>query len=126
MGGAQWTTALTYTDPVFGSAQRYTKLFQAKYGQLPDYHNAESTAACETFQFALAKAGDVDPAKVRDALASLDIDTFYGKIKFDSRGVNIYKPMAVEQIQNKTHVTVFPADAANAKPVYPLASWGKR
>jgi branched-chain amino acid transport system substrate-binding protein len=126
MGGAQWTTALQYTDPTFGSAQRYTKLFQAKYGVLPDYHNAESTAACETFAAAMAKAGDLDPAKVRDALAGLDIDTFYGKIKFDSRGVNIYKPMAVEQIQKGVHETVWPADAANAKPAYPLAPWGKR
>jgi len=126
MGGAQWTTALTYTDPLFGNAQRYTRMFQDKYHVLPDYHNAESTAACETFQFALAKAGSLDPAAVRDALASLDIDTFYGKIKFDSRGVNIYKPMAVEQIQNQKHETVWPADAANAKPIFPLPPWGKR
>lgn len=126
MGGAQWTAALTYTDPVFGSAQRYTRLFQAKYGHLPDYHNAESSAACETFQYALAKAGGLDPQKVRDALAGLDIDTFYGKIKFDSRGVNIYKPMAVEQIQRGMHETVWPADSANAKAIYPLAPWGKR
>jgi branched-chain amino acid transport system substrate-binding protein len=126
MGGAQWTTALNYTDALFGNAQRYTAMFQAKYHHLPDYHNAESTAACEAFQAALAKAGAVDPAKVRDALATLDLDTFYGKIKFDSRGVNIYKPMAVEQIQNQKHETVWPADAANAKPIFPLPPWGKR
>ncbi|MBV8221846.1 MAG: amino acid ABC transporter substrate-binding protein, partial [Candidatus Eremiobacteraeota bacterium] len=71
MGGAQWTITLNYTDPLFGSAARYTKMFEAKYNHVPDYHNAESTAACETFQFALAKAGDLDPAKVRDALAAL-------------------------------------------------------
>ena len=126
MGGAQWTTVLMYTDPYFGSAERYTRLFQAKYHHLPDYHNAESTAACEAFQVALQRAGVIDPAKVRDALAGLDIDTFYGKIKFDSRGVNVYKPMAVEQIQHGTHVTVWPADAANATPVFPLPPWGKR
>ena len=35
--------------------------------------------------------------------------TFYGRIKFDSRGVNIYKPMAVEQLQPDGHkYTVFP------------------
>ena len=126
MGGAQWTTALNYTDVLFGNAQRYTRLFQAKYHHLPDYHNAESTAACEAFQVALLRAGAIDSAKVRDALASLDIDTFYGKIKFDSRGVNMYKPMAVEQIQKGAHETVWPADAANAKPLYPLPAWGSR
>jgi len=126
MGGAQWTTALMYTDAIFGSSQRYTRLFQAKYNHLPDYHNAESTAAGETFQLAMAKAGSLDPGAVRDALAALDADTFYGKIKFDSRGVNIYKPMAVEQIQKGVHETIWPADAANAKALYPLQPWGKR
>jgi branched-chain amino acid transport system substrate-binding protein len=126
MGGAQWTTTLTYTDPLFGNAARYTAKFQDKYHHLPDYHNAESTAAGEVFQYAMAKAGSLDPAKVRDALAALDIDTFYGKIKFDSRGVNIYKQMAVEQIQNQKHETVWPAEAADAKPIFPLPPWGKR
>jgi len=126
MGGAQWTTTLNYIDPLFGNAERYAKLFEAKYHHIPDYHNAESTAAPETFQFAMEKAGSLDPAKVRDALAALDVETFYGRIKFDSRGVNIYKPMAVEQIQNGTHMTVWPADAANASAVYPLKAWGQR
>ena len=126
MGGAQWTTTLSYIDPLFGNAERYTSLFQAKYHHIPDYHNAESTAAPETFQFAIEKAGSLDPAKVRDALAALDAETFYGRIKFDSRGVNIYKPMAVEQIQKGEHVTVWPLEAANAKAEYPLAAWGKR
>ena len=119
LGGAQWTPQLKYVDPVFGSAQRYTRLFQAKYHQIPDYHNAESTAGCEIFQFALQRAGSLDPQKVRDVLASMDQITFYGQVKFDSRGVNIFKPMAVEQIQNGEHVTVWPADVANAKPLYP-------
>ena len=126
MGGAQWTTTLTYIDPLFGNAERYTTLFEARYHHIPDYHNAESTAAPETFQFAIEKAGSLDPAKVRDALAALDAETFYGHIKFDSRGVNIYKPMAVEQIQKGAHVTVWPPEAANATAQYPLAPWGKR
>ena len=126
VGGAQWTTVLKSIDPLFGNAGRYTRAFQARYHHIPDYHNAESTAACEAFQFALRAAGDVDPKKVRDALAALDVQTFYGQIKFDSRGVNVYKPMYVEQIQNGQHVTVWTPDVANAKPVYPLPTWAQR
>ena len=40
------------------------------------------------------------PKEVRDALAALDVVTFYGLLKFDSRGINVYKPMVVNQIQN--------------------------
>ena len=38
--------------------------------------------------------------------------SFYGQIKFDERGINIIKPMAVEQWQNGKQVTVWPADVA--------------
>ena len=42
--------------------------------------------------------------------------TFFGRIKFDSRGINTFKPMVVEQIQDGKHHTVFPANLADAKP----------
>ena len=51
---------------------------------------------------------------------------FFGQVKFDSRGLNIYKPMVVEQIQNGVHHTVYPASVADAKPMYPTPSWDQR
>jgi branched-chain amino acid transport system substrate-binding protein len=61
------------------------------------------------FEYALENAGSIDPEKVRDALAKLDVTTFYGLLKFDSRGLNVYKPMVTNQIQNGKLVTVWPA-----------------
>ena len=52
--------------------------------------------------------------------------TFYGQIKFDDRGVNIYKPMAVEQWQSGKKTTVWPNDVAAAKVLYPAPAWDKR
>ncbi len=52
--------------------------------------------------------------------------TFFGQIKFDSRGINTFKPMVVEQIQNGTHYTVYPGDVANGSPKYPTPSWSSR
>jgi branched-chain amino acid transport system substrate-binding protein len=92
-------------------------------GLLPD---ADGTAACLAFQYAIEKAGTLDPAKVRDALASLDVMTFYGPITFDKRGVNMTKPMIVQQIQNQHLVTVWPPAVANAKPIYPAPAWDRR
>jgi len=60
--------------------------------------------------------------KVRDALAALDVTVFFGQIKFDSRGVNVTKPMVVEQIQSGVHHTVFPTNVADAQPKYPTPS----
>jgi branched-chain amino acid transport system substrate-binding protein len=126
--GSQWTPQVKYTPSFYLSVADYVKAYKAKFATSddPDYHVAESTAACLAFQKAIENAGSLDPAKVRDALASLDVMTFFGQVKFDSRGLNTFKPMVVEQIQNGTHFTVFPADVANGRPQYPAPPWSSR
>jgi branched-chain amino acid transport system substrate-binding protein len=126
--GSQWTPQVKYKPSFYLSVADYVKAYKAKFATSddPDYHVAESTAACLAFQKAIENAGSLDPAKVRDALASLDVMTFFGQVKFDSRGLNTFKPMVVEQIQNGTHYTVFPASVANGKPSYPTPPWSSR
>ncbi len=127
-GGAQWSEAVKYTGApgFYQTSKDYAKAFDAMYHHRPDYHNAESTATCLAYQYALQRAGSLDPEKVRNALAKLDVTTFYGIIKFDQRGINVYKPMVVNQIQNGRLVTVWPAGLAAAKPKYPTPPWGQR
>lgn len=127
-GGAQWSDAVKYKgDPGFyHTSKEYAKAFEAAYHHRPDYHNAESTATCLAYQYALIRAGSLDTEKVRDALAKLDVTTFYGIIKFDQRGINVYKPMVVNQIQNGRLVTVWPAGLAETKAKYPTPPWGAR
>jgi branched-chain amino acid transport system substrate-binding protein len=126
--GSQWTPQVKYKPSFYLSVADYVKAYRAKFSSSedPDYHVAESTAACLAFQKAIETAGSLDPSKVRDALASLDVMTFFGQIKFDSRGINTFKPMVVEQIQGGTHYTVFPANVANGSPKYPTPSWSSR
>src|SRR6195256_4712559 len=127
-GGSQWTPQVKYKPAFYLTVQQYVDAYHKKYPGIgdPDYHVAESTAACLAFQRAIETAKSTDPTKVRDALAKLDVTTFFGQIKFDSRGINIYKPMVVEQIQNGVHHTVFPDSVADAKPQYPTPSWDQR
>jgi len=126
--GSQWTPQVKYTADFYLSVADYVAAYKAKYPSegAPDYHVAESTAACLALQRAIENAKSLDPKKVRDALAALDVTTFYGKIKFDSRGINVYKPMVVEQIQNGQHHTVFPADVADKQAMYPTPGWDQR
>ena len=127
-GGSQWSTAVKYTGVAgfYRTPSEYSEAFERVYHRPADYHNADGTAACLAFQYALLRAGSLDPQKVRDALAALDVTTFYGPITFDKRGVNMTKPMIVQQIQNGKLVTVWPRAIADAKPVYPTPDWGKR
>jgi branched-chain amino acid transport system substrate-binding protein len=126
--GSQWTPQVKYQPTFYLSVADYVKAYKAKFSSSedPDYHVAESTAACLAFQKAMENAASLDPSKVRDALASLDVMTFFGQIKFDSRGINTFKPMVVEQIQSGTHYTVFPKDVANGSPKYPTPAWSSR
>jgi len=119
LGSSQWTDATKGTDTYFGTAKDYAKDIQAKFSHAPDYHNAEATAACLALVLAAEKAGSAKPDAVRAALSGLDTESFFGKIKFDATGQNIYKPMSVIQIQNGKAVTVWPTDSAEAKMIWP-------
>ncbi len=123
---SQWTPEVKYQGPLFGSAEDYTKAFEKKYGFVPDYHAAESGAAGLILQLAIEKAESLDPQKVRDALASLDVATFYGPVRFSPEGLNIGKPMVTVQIQHGTVVTIWPSDVASAKAMYPTPVWTAR
>ena len=129
-GATQWTSALKYDGiDAWKTPRAFADAFKAKH---PDYKSipyqvAESAAALIAYQKAIEKANSVEPTKVRDSLAALDIMTFYGQIKFDSRGVNIYKPMAIEQLQpDGKKYTVWPEAVAEKAPLYPMPGWDKR
>jgi len=119
LGSSQWTDATKGTDKYFGSAKDYAKDIQAKYNHAPDYHNAEASAACLALVLAAEKAGSSKADAVRDALSGLDTESFFGKIKFDSTGQNLYKPMSVIQIQSGKALTVWPTESAEAKMIWP-------
>ncbi|MGH2497945.1 MAG: amino acid ABC transporter substrate-binding protein [Ktedonobacteraceae bacterium] len=120
LGSSQWTPQEKYNGiDVFSTPANYNQLYQTEFGHNPSYQSAESTASGLAFEYAIQKAGSIDPVKVRDALANLDIMTFYGEIRFDSTGANTFKPMATIQIQNGSLVTVYPPTVANAQLTYP-------
>jgi branched-chain amino acid transport system substrate-binding protein len=117
----QWSPNMKWKDQIFGwTAQDYADLYNKEFGYVPDYHPPQSTAALEVYQVALEKVGSFDPQKVRDAIASTNLMTAYGPIRFDERGANIAKGMAVMQIQKGVPVVVYPADAATGQLLYPL------
>ena len=129
-GATQWTSALHYSGiGLWATPRDYAAAFQAAhrdYAQVP-YQTAESTAALIAFQHAIEQAGSLDSEAVRAAFANLDVMTFYGRIKFDARGVNMYKPMAVEQLQPDGKIyTVFPSDVAEKAALYPMPPWNRR
>jgi branched-chain amino acid transport system substrate-binding protein len=119
LGSSQWTPQTVGQDKYIGTAKQYEAMVQDKYQHAPDYHNAEATAACLAFVLAAEKAGSTDADKIRDAVAGLNEETFFGKVRFDATGQNVYKPMSVIQIQKGQAVDVWPKESAVADLVWP-------
>src|SRR5262249_41675212 len=108
----------------FGDASQFAKAYEAKFGYAPDYHAAAAVAAVEALVMAMEAVGPFDPASVRDALAELDFDSVYGRIRFGENG-QIVMPQTVIQIQDDKVKEIF-ADKFINQPVYPVPGWDKR
>ncbi len=91
---------------------------------MPSYHAADAGAAILFLVKAIEKAGSLDPDAVRQAMNDLALYTFYGKIKIDPEtGLQIGHEMIVGQWQNGVKVIIWPPEAAEAEPLYPLPGY---
>ena len=107
---ASWWHPAEHYDgkDIFGTTENFVKLFHAKYGADPDYGQASAAVCGALFQFAIEQAGSLDRDKVRDALAKLDVVTFWGPVKFGPNGqINSLEP-PVFQIQGGKPIVLFP------------------
>ncbi len=125
-GAIHWTALARTANGNFLSSSDYVSGYSAKYGHAPTVESAASTAACLAIAAALEKAGSLDPQRVRDSLAGLRLNSFFGELRFDERGANVYKRMYVEQNQSGNRVVVWPPEAASGHPRYPTPDWDQR
>jgi len=125
-GSTQWAAGARLPIGYFVDGKTYAAQFLAAYGHRPDAASAAATAACLALEVAIERAGSTEPQAVRSALAALDLQTFYGEIRFDNRGLNVFKPMEVEQVQDGLAVVVWPPAAATGRPRYPMPGWDQR
>lgn len=123
LGSSQWTPEVVGADHWFGTAKDYVKTYQTMFhGEIPQYHAAEATAACLALVVGVEKAGSTDPDQVRDAIAGINMESFFGRIDFNDKGQNDAKPMLVIQIQQGKPVTVWPTDSASGSLIWPAAA----
>jgi branched-chain amino acid transport system substrate-binding protein len=123
-GMTPWMPSERLKDRWFGDASQFSKAFEAKFGYAPDYHVAAAVAAVETLVYAIEAARTIESDDVRDAIAKVDFDSIYGRVRFGNDG-QIVLPQTVIQIQNGNIVEIFGQDFVNP-PLYPVPPWGKR
>jgi branched-chain amino acid transport system substrate-binding protein len=98
----------------------YTKLT----GGHPAYHAAESYAALIVAADAINRAKSDQPAAIADAIRTTQLMTPFGPVQFDAKGQNAH-PVLITQVQGGQYKIVWPADAAEVKPV-PTPAWSER
>lgn len=140
LGATVWQPQLEYPGVKAGfwqSSKAWFADYQKAYNrQYAEYTEAGSTAAGIAFQAALERAQLVPPldeakrAKLVTALENLNINTFYGPIKFETSGDNFHNVTKLEplpiQIQGGKVVIVGPKSPTKSKLVYPFPGWDNR
>ena len=102
--------------------QKYFKLA----GSHPAYHAMEAYAVLLVAAAAINNAKSDQPQAIRDAVKQVDLpDTPFGPVKFDAHGQNQH-PVLITQVQGGQYKVVWPADAAESKPIIPAPEWSKR
>ncbi len=124
-GITPWLPDMEVGGEIFKSARDFATQFQARFGYAADYHVASGAADVLVYKLAIEKAGSLDPKKVRDALAAMDAETLYGRVKFESTG-QIALDQVVIQIQNGNVVPVYASGKFIGKPLYPTPKWAER
>jgi branched-chain amino acid transport system substrate-binding protein len=96
----QWVETLSKSDPMFGSAAEWNTGFKTAYPSYTSvpYQSAQASAAVYVWKEAFEAANSFDKDTVRDAIAAVEMETFYGDIKFSENANNIAKPMFMRQI----------------------------
>jgi branched-chain amino acid transport system substrate-binding protein len=99
--------------------------YERRYGEKPNYHAGGAYGALQVTEAALKKAGSFDNEKLRDALASIEVTTVFGRYKVDAKGMNEHEGLTFQILDGKRRV-VYPEKWGEAKPKLPMPEWNKR
>ena len=110
---ADWSESLRTRGARFGSASEFAGAVRASFKEfaarpVPE-RLAQAAASIVVFADALQRAGSPDPAKVRAALVTTDLATFYGPVRFGPDGSNAAKPVLLKQVRGREMVIVYPS-----------------
>ena len=124
-GVTPWLPEMEIGGAIFKSAREFDKQFQQRFGYPADYHVASGAADVLAFKAAIEKAQSLDPKKVRDALSGLDLETMYGRVKFEETGQIAMSQVLIQIVDGKI-VPVYVSGKFVAKPLYPAPKWADR
>jgi branched-chain amino acid transport system substrate-binding protein len=127
--GEWWVPEMKSEDHIFGTTADYIQACKDLHGEdfKPQYWTSSGSAVGVLLQMAIEKADSIETEKVRDALASLDVElSCWSPVAFNEKGQNIKWVHPVVQVQNGEYIIVYPEESQGNKPLYPAPAWKDR
>jgi branched-chain amino acid transport system substrate-binding protein len=98
---------------------------QQRFGRPADVIAGPSYACVQVVADAIQRAGRLDPAAIRDAIAATNMQTVVGPVRFRADGTGA-QPFVVVQWQNGTQQLVWPKEMGAMPFLYPTRPWRER
>jgi len=123
-GPSQWEPQCTFpgvSDPFFNSSAAYVNYYQALYNSTAEFVSAQSYVSGLVLMLGIENAtNSTNQQSVADAIRSLDLQLFYGDVKFDPTGENTAKALLTVQILDGIIQIIEPISTATANFIYPI------
>jgi len=110
----------------YPGAKELCAMYEAEFGEKPHANTPSCYATIQILADSIKRAGSLDREKIRDALATTDMMTVCGPVKFDKNGQAIFESLPILQYQNGVETVVWPEKLKEKPPVYPLPKWNER
>jgi branched-chain amino acid transport system substrate-binding protein len=124
-----WSPSFPYKDPIFGSTAKFVEYYKANNTLPLIYHQGTAAACIVAYAVALQQVGRIDdPMAVRDALARMDVESLYGRIKFTPEGDGdpVLMGSAVTQVQGGEIKVIHPPGLREAATQWPIQPFSQR
>jgi branched-chain amino acid transport system substrate-binding protein len=105
--------------------EQFITAYEKRFGEKPNYHAGGAYGALQVTEAALKKAGSFDKEKLRDALATIETQSIYGRYKVDAKGMNSHEGLTFQILKGQRKV-VWPEKWAETKAELPMPDWSKR
>jgi branched-chain amino acid transport system substrate-binding protein len=105
--------------------KEFIEAYEKRYGEKPNYHAGNAYGALQVTEAALKKAGSFDNEKLREALASIEVHSVFGRYKVDAKGMNNHEGLTFQILRGQRKV-VWPEKWAETKAELPMPDWSKR
>jgi branched-chain amino acid transport system substrate-binding protein len=105
--------------------KEYIEAYEKRFNEKPNYHAGGAYGALMVTEAAIKKTGSFDSEKIREAMATLDMTTMFGRYKVDAKGMNSHEGITFQILRGQRKV-VYPDKYAETKAELPMPEWSKR